>query len=181
MSLELNILRRFEMDFSIVKLNEREKEVIVDVVIQKSSASAATPWIKILNKSGKVCSLSHLDVLCSKKEFLKIRKGSVLKIHIRETINNIKLVNFPDVPEIVKDNQYTWECTICNTGGRVNSGILTEVDSRGEGAKDLIKEVLEAHKTIFPDCGYTDYVQIYNENFVLLGNLGRFLKEIAIK
>jgi len=163
------------MGSSIVNLKEREEKVVVDAVLQKATNGL---WKKILDILGKVYILHYLDVSCSEEEFSKIKKGSVLKVHIRETVDKIELSNFSDVSkEAAEDDQYTWECTVCNMGGRVSSGILTEVDSRGEGAKKLINKVLRAHKTVSPECNFTDSIQIYDENFVLLGSIGHFLKE----
>ncbi len=55
-----------------------------------------------------------------------------------------------------------------------DAGIAAEVDSRGEGSKELIEKIHDEHKKAHPDCDPAN-VEILNPQMVKIGRLSEFL------
>lgn len=82
---------------------------------------------------------------------------------VRELFRRAGLIR--DREEIFSLSEFTWCCSACKRKGKVNPGILEEVDSRGEGAGEAIKEAYREHEKLTPGCDPKN-VDFYDKNLI---------------
>jgi hypothetical protein len=70
-----------------------------------------------------------------------------------------------EIKEVISPRGYTWYCTVCRKRGEIDPGRLVEVDSRGEGARDLVRKIDKEHARVSPMC-HNPHIEVLDENLV---------------
>jgi len=91
----------------------------------------------------------------------------------KELLRKADVMQF-EVKEVVSPQGYTWYCTVCRKRGEVDPGRLIEVDSRGEGARDLIRKINKEHAAVSPFCS-APHIEVLDENLVKLEGIADIL------
>jgi len=125
--------------------------------------------------------------LCIGKELISVsQQGDKLVIHefqmttgtklgkeVRDLFQKTRLM--PSKPrEIVSRSGNTWCCTACGKRGEFDPGLLAEVDSRGEGARDVIRKISRDHKEASPGC-VNPRIEVFDVNMVKQEQLTKLL------
>ena len=92
---------------------------------------------------------------------------------VKELLKRAGLLQI-EVKEVVSPKGYTWYCTVCRKRGEVDPGRLTEVDSRGEGARELMIKINKEHAAASPYCS-APHIEVLDENLVKLEGIADIL------
>jgi len=82
--------------------------------------------------------------------------------------------------EIVSRSGNTWCCTACGKRGEFDPGLLAEVDSRGEGARDVIRKIDKDHRESSPGC-IRPVIEVFDVNMVKQEQLTKILALERVK
>ena len=89
--------------------------------------------------------------------------GTKLGLKARKLLQQGGLLS--KMKEILSSSGYTWCCRECGKRGEVEAGLLAEVDSRGEGARELIRKIYQEHERVSPGCDPSN-IEIFDRNLV---------------
>ena len=92
---------------------------------------------------------------------------------VRERLRKSGLIRF-EAKDVISLQGYTWYCIACGKRGEVDPGRLTEVDNRGEGARDLVRKINEEHASISPSCS-SSRIEVLDENLVKMEGISDVL------
>jgi hypothetical protein len=82
--------------------------------------------------------------------------------------------------EMVSRSGNTWCCSACGKRGEFDPGLLSEVDSRGEGARDVIMKIDKAHREASPAC-LNPRIEVFDANMVKQEQLTKLLALERVK
>jgi hypothetical protein len=105
--------------------------------------------------------------------------GTKLGKEVRELLQRTRLMP-PKIREIVSRSGNTWCCTACGKRGEFDPGLLAEVDSRGEGARDVIRKIDKDHREASPMC-IRPVIEVFDENMVKQEQLTKLLALERVK
>lgn len=89
--------------------------------------------------------------------------GTKLGLEARKLLQQGGLLS--KMKEILSSSGYTWRCKTCGKRGDVDAGLLAEVDSGGEGARELIRKIYQEHERVSPGCDPRN-IEIFDGNLV---------------
>jgi hypothetical protein len=116
-------------------------------------------------------------IICVDKELISVpQRGEGMVVHEFKRTSGTKLGLrarkllqqggiLSKMEEVLSSSGYTWGCKACGERGEVDAGLLAEVDSRGEGSRDLIRKIYQEHERVSPGCDPSN-IEIFDENLV---------------
>jgi hypothetical protein len=89
--------------------------------------------------------------------------GTKLGLRARKLLQQEGLLS--EMKEVLSSSGYTWGCKACGERGEVDAGLLAEVDSRGEGSRELARKIYQEHERVSPGCDPSS-IEIFDENLI---------------
>jgi hypothetical protein len=110
---------------------------------------------------------------------IKKTTGTKLGKEVRELFQKTRLMP-QRTREIVSRSGNTWCCSACGKRGEFDPGLLAEVDSRGEGARDIIRKIDKDHRESSPGC-VSPKIEVFDVNMVRQEQLTKLLALERVK